>query len=153
MQAMTSAAGQAIGRQCKNTTAPMFSTRLNTAITAGRTYKTLGPASSPIQNTGLFASVVTAGRPHRAEHRSAPAARIYLRPRRVIAAHDQRPSHVRDGLAVLVAGVRVLWCGRAVLAADDLLGLVAGGGQPPCLGQAALTWRVIAGQQLSQFGG
>jgi hypothetical protein len=29
-------------------------------------------SSSPIQNTGLFASAVTAGRPHRANHRSAP---------------------------------------------------------------------------------
>ena len=51
----------------KNTTTAMFSTRLNTAITAGRN-KTPRPASSPIQNTGLFASAVTAGRPHRANH-------------------------------------------------------------------------------------
>src|SRR5260370_39803396 len=74
MQATPSAAGQAIGRQFKNTTTPMFSTRLNTAITVGRTHKTPRPASSPIQNTGLFASVVTASRPRRADHRSAPAA-------------------------------------------------------------------------------
>jgi hypothetical protein len=71
----------------------------------------------------------------------------------VVAVRNQRPSHVRDGLAVFVVGVRVLWHGPAVFVADDLLGLEAGGGQPPCLGQVALTWRVIAGQQLSQFGG
>jgi hypothetical protein len=82
-----------------------------------------------------------------------PLLGIYLRPGWVVAAHDQRPSHVRDGLAVFLAGVRVLWYGRAVLAADDLLGLEAGGGQPPCGGQAALTWPVIASQQLSQDGG
>jgi hypothetical protein len=52
----------------------------------------------------------------------------------VVAAHDQRPSHVRDGLAVFLAGVRVRWYGRAALAADDLPGLEAGGGQQPYLG-------------------
>jgi hypothetical protein len=70
----------------------------------------------------------------------------------VVAAHDQRPSHVRDGLAVFLADVRVLWYGRTVLVTDDLLGLAASGGQPCCFGQVALTWRVIASQQLSQFG-
>ena len=35
----------------------MFPTHLNTAITVGRTDTTPTPASSPIQNTGLFASV------------------------------------------------------------------------------------------------
>jgi hypothetical protein len=101
----------------------------------------------------LFPSAVTAGRPHWAITDPLPLPGIYLRPRRVIAAHDQRPSHVWDGLVVFVAGIFTLWCGRAVLAADDLLSLEAGGGQPPCLGQVALTWRVIASQQLSQFGG
>ena len=57
MQATTTAAGQAIERQFKNTTTAMFPTHLNTAITVGRTDTTPTPASSPIQNTGLFASV------------------------------------------------------------------------------------------------
>jgi len=47
MQATTSAAGQAIERQVTNTTTATFPTRLNTAITVGRTDKTPRPASSP----------------------------------------------------------------------------------------------------------
>jgi hypothetical protein len=78
---------------------------------------------------------------------------VYLRPGRVVTAYDQRPSLVWDGLVVFVVGVGVLWYGRTVLVADDLLSLEAGGGQPPCLGQVALTRPVIASQQLSQFDG
>ncbi len=56
MHAATSAAGQAIGKQFKSTTSPVFSTCLITAIMTGRTYKAARPASSPDQNTGLLAS-------------------------------------------------------------------------------------------------
>ena len=119
----------------------------------GRTDTTPRPASSPIQNTGLFASVVMAAVLTGRITDPLPLLGIYLRPGRVVAVHNQRPSHVWDGLVVFVVGVFILWCGRAVLVADDLLGLVAGGGQPCRFGQVALTWRVIASQQLSQFGG
>jgi hypothetical protein len=40
-----------------------------------------------------------------------PLLGVYLRPGRVVTAHDQRPSHVRDELVVFVVfvvGVRVL---------------------------------------------
>ena len=48
MHATTSAAGQAIGKQFKNTTSPMSSTRLTTVIVVGRTYKAARLTSSPI---------------------------------------------------------------------------------------------------------
>jgi hypothetical protein len=52
MQARNSAAGQALGKQFKNTTGGMFSTCLITAIVVGRTYKAVRPASGPVQNRG-----------------------------------------------------------------------------------------------------
>jgi hypothetical protein len=69
----------------------------------------------------------------------------------VAAVHDHRSFPGWRPL-VLVAVVFIL-CWRVVLVVDDLLGLVAGGGQPGCFRQVALTWRVIASQQLRQFGG
>jgi len=133
----------------KNATTAMFSTRLTTAIR--RAIPRDRPAArsrTPGCSRARSRLAVLAGR----ITDPLPLLGIYLRPGRVVAGHNQRPSRVRAGLAVLAAGVRVLWHGRAVLAADDLPGLEAGGGQPACLGQVALTWRVIADQQLSQFG-
>jgi hypothetical protein len=61
-----------------------------------------------------------------------PLLSIYLRPRRVVTVHDFRPVFLWGPL-VLVAVLLVLWCERAVLVADDLFGLVAGGDQRPTL--------------------
>ncbi len=102
----------------KNTTTAMFATRLNTAITVGITHK---PQDRPAARSR------TLGGCSRAWSRRAvltgrstdplPLLGIDLRPGQVAAAHDQRPTHVWDGLVVFVAGVRVLWYRRAVLAA------------------------------------
>ena len=75
MHATTSAAGQ--GSESNSRTPPARCSRhaLITAIMVGRTYRAARAANSPIQNAGLFASVVMAGRPRRADRRSVPAAR------------------------------------------------------------------------------
>ena len=89
----------------------MFSTRLNTAITAGRTTNPRVPPAARSRTPGCSRArsqlAVLTGQ----ITDPLPLLGIYLRPGRVVAVHDQRPSHVRDGLAVFLADVRVLWSG------------------------------------------
>jgi hypothetical protein len=56
MQARSSAAGQAIGKQFKITTSGMFSMCLVAAIVVGRTQDAARAASSPVQKTGVTQS-------------------------------------------------------------------------------------------------
>jgi len=56
MHAATSAAGQTTGKQFKNTTSGLLSTCLITAIVVGGTCMATRAVSSPVQNSGLFAS-------------------------------------------------------------------------------------------------
>ena len=110
LQATTSAAGEATGTRFKNTTTANVSTRPNTVIAVGRTYKARDRPAAPVPEHRAAREPGHGGRPRRAEHRSAPAARHLPLPR-MVAAHHQRPSHVSDGPVVFV-GAFIFWCGR-----------------------------------------